>query len=248
MKKRSIMKRELIFWGGDIMRRVEEIISEISEFKNSERAEHSQNYFKGNVGYGKGDKFLGLEVPIIRRFAKKYKDLDFSEIEKLLNSEYHEFRLLALFILTHKYKKYPDEVVEVYLKNIDNVNNWDLVDSSAPHILGAYLYEKDKSLLYDFAKSNNLWKQRIAILSTFYFIKRNDFNDALKISEILINHEHHLIHKAVGWMLREIGKRNKKVEDEFLKKYYKKMPRTMLRYAIEKYPENERKKYLKGEI
>ncbi|AEX84669.1 putative DNA alkylation repair enzyme [Marinitoga piezophila KA3] len=240
--------KKIEFFGGDIMGRIEKIISEISEFKNSERAEHSQKYFKGNDGYGKGDKFLGIKVPIIRRFAKKYKDLDFSEIEKFLNSEYHEFRLLALFILTHKYKKYPDKVVEVYLKNIDNVNNWDLVDSSAPHILGAYLYEKDKSLLYDFAKSNNLWKQRIAILSTFYFIKRNDFSDALRISEILINHEHHLIHKAVGWMLREIGKRNKKVEDEFLKKYYEKMPRTMLRYAIEKYPETERKKYLKGEV
>jgi 3-methyladenine DNA glycosylase AlkD len=163
-----------------------------------------------------------------------------------LQSKYHEHRLTALYILILNFKKQKEEVIDIYLRNLERVNNWDLVDSSAPYLLGPYLEDKDRSILYELAKSDNLWKQRIAIITTLYFIKNNDFEDALKISEMLLNHKHDLIHKAVGWMLREIGKRDKKVEEEFLKKYYKNMPRTMLRYAIEKFPEEERQKILKG--
>ncbi|KAF2956882.1 DNA alkylation repair protein [Marinitoga sp. 38H-ov] len=226
---------------------LQNIIKEMEENYNEKKAKGNYKFYQTHPGgYGEGDEFLGLTVPFQRKIAKKYKNMPLEDVEKLLQSKYHEHRLTALFILIQNFKNKKEEVIEIYLRNLERVNNWDLVDSSAPYLLGPYLENKDRSILYDLAKSNNLWKQRIAIISTFYFIKNNDFNDSLKISEILLNHNHDLIHKAVGWMLREIGKRNKKVEDEFLKKYYKTMPRTMLRYAIEKYPEEERQKILKG--
>ena len=159
-----------------------------------------------------------------------------------MNSKEHEARLVGLLILT--YKSLDKNVFEFYLKNIKNVNNWDLVDLTSHKIIGEYLLDKDKKILYNLAKSNNLWERRIAIVSTYAFIKENKFEDTLKISEILINDKHDLIHKAVGWMLREIGKRNFEKEEEFLNKYYKVMPRTMLRYAIEKFDEKKRKFYL----
>ncbi|MBZ4649559.1 DNA alkylation repair protein [Thermosipho sp. (in: thermotogales)] len=226
---------------------LEEIIKELENNSNEKKAKASYKFLKAFPGgYGEGDEFLGLTVPIQRKIAKKYKNLPLEDVEKLLQSKYHEHRLTALFILILNYKNKKEEVINIYLRNLDRVNNWDLVDSSAPYLLGPYLENKDKSILYELAKSDNLWKQRVAIITTFYFIKKKDFKDALKISELLLNHKHDLIHKAVGWMLREIGKRDKKVEEEFLKKYYKKMPRTMLRYAIEKFPEEERQKILKG--
>lgn len=226
---------------------LEDIIKEMNENYNEKKAKGNYKFFQTHPGgYGEGDEFLGLTVPIQRKIAKKYKDLTLEDVEKLLQSKYHEHRLTALYILILNFKKKKEEVIDVYLRNLDRVNNWDLVDSSAPYLLGPYLEDKDRSILYELAKSDNLWKQRIAIISTLYFIKNNDFEDALKISEMLLNHKHDLIHKAVGWMLREIGKRNKKIEEEFLKKYYKNMPRTMLRYAIEKFPEEERQKILKG--
>ncbi|MBM7560385.1 DNA alkylation repair protein [Marinitoga litoralis] len=227
--------------------KLEEIIKEMNENYNEKKAKGNYKFFQTHPGgYGEGDEFLGLTVPIQRKIAKKYKDLTLEDVEKLLQSKYHEHRLTALYILILNFKKKKEEVIDFYLRNLDRVNNWDLVDSSAPYLLGPYLEDKDRSILYELAKSDNLWKQRIAIISTLYFIKNNDFEDALKISEMLLNHKHDLIHKAVGWMLREIGKRNKKIEEEFLKKYYKNMPRTMLRYAIEKFPEEERQKILKG--
>jgi 3-methyladenine DNA glycosylase AlkD len=167
----------------------------------------------------------------------------------LISSKIHEHRITSLFILVYKYEKSNEiekkEIFDYYLKNLKYINNWDLVDLSSPNIIGNYLLDKNKDLLYKLAKSDNLWEKRIAILSTFWFIRNKEFNDAIRISEILVNDKHDLIHKAVGWMLREIGKRNQEVEEEFLEKYYKTMPRTMLRYSIEKFDEEKRKYYMK---
>jgi 3-methyladenine DNA glycosylase AlkD len=213
------------------------------------KAEISSKFFKTGKGqYGEGDIFLGIKVPEQRKVSKKYTGLTLDDISHLLKSEIHEYRLTALFILVLKYKKEDtngkQEIVDFYLSNTENINNWDLVDSSAHYILGDFLLDKDRSILYKLARSENLWERRIAMLSTFAFIKKEQFEDALNISEILLFDEHDLIHKAVGWMLREIGKRDLKIEDEFLQKRYNEMPRTMLRYAIEKFDEEKRNFYL----
>jgi len=226
---------------------------ELQNFKNKERAIISSRFFKTGKGqYGEGDVFLGITVPQQRAIAKKYSQLSLNEIEKLLSDKIHEYRLIALIILVAKYKKSNEkekkEIAEFYLNNAKSVNNWDLVDSSAHQILGNYLFEKDKTILYTFATSKNLWERRIAIISTYHFIQNNQYENVFKISEILLNDTHDLIHKAVGWMLREVGKRNQKEEEDFLMKHYKKMPRTMLRYAIEKFEEGKRKKYLDFEV
>ncbi len=234
------------------MNRIDELKADLSVYIDREKAKSLPKFFQAFPGgYGEGDKFLGITVPNQRRIAKKYKDLPLEEIQKLLNEEYHEYRLTGLFILVHRFEKTKEEkkkIVDFYIENIDRINNWDLVDSTAYKILGSYLINRDKTILYDFANSNHLWKQRIAIIATKEFINNNMFEDTLKISEILLNHEHDLIHKAVGWMLREVGKKNKEVEIKFLEKHYKKMPRTMLRYAIEKFDKIERHKFLNGEI
>ncbi len=217
------------------------IKKELDKLKNKKTKEILQKFFKTKKGeYGKGDIFLGIKVPVLRKVSNKYKDLSFEELQDLIDSKIHEYTMCALFILITKKEK----GVKFYLKNTKRINNWDLVDLSAPKILGEYL--QDRSILYKLAKSKNLWERRISIITTFRYIKDNDFTDTLKISEILLNDKHDLIHKAVGWMLREIGKRDKKVEEKFLKKYYKTMPRTMLRYAIEKF--DNRQEYLKGLI
>lgn len=223
---------------------------EVRKLANKEIAANLQWFFKTGKGeYGEGDKFLGLKVPQIRKLAKEHRDLNIKEVETLLRSLYHEERMLALFILNHIFKKgspnIKKEIYKLYLANTKYINNWDLVDSSAWHIVGAYLVDKDRKPLYVLAKSKSLWERRIAIISAFYFIKNDDFKDALKISELLVFDKEDLIRKAVGWMLREIGNRNLVAEENFLKKYYKKMPRTMLRYAIEKFPEQKRHGYLK---
>ncbi len=229
---------------------IEEIKKDFIKLENPTKAQILSGFFKTGKGqYGEGDVFLGITVPLQRKLACKYLNLKMSDIQKLLNSKIHEYRLTALFILIARYQKSnletKEKIVNFYLKNLKNINNWDLVDLSAPKILGHYLQDKDKSLLYELAKSNNLWKRRISMLTTYTFIKNKQFDDTLKIAELLLNDKQDLIHKAVGWMLREIGKIDQKTEEMFLKKYYKIMPRTMLRYAIEKFPEEKRKYYLK---
>jgi 3-methyladenine DNA glycosylase AlkD len=223
---------------------------ELAACGSKKQKEALQWFFKTGKGeYGEGDVFLGVKVPHVRQIAKKHKDIPLSDVKKLLDSKIHEERQAGLFILVQKFQKGSQkEIYEFYMKNIHAANNWDLVDLSAHKIAGAYLFDKDKKILYDFARSKNLWKKRVAVISTFYFIGKNEFADSLRIAEILLHDKHDLIHKAVGWMLREIGKRDLSAEEAFLKKHYKKMPRTMLRYAIEKFDEKKRHAYLKGEI
>jgi len=228
---------------------LDRIKSDLAQLSNPERARNSYWFFKTEKGqYGEGDLFIGITVPEQRKVAKKYVNASLDDLQELLNSKIHEHRFTALVILISKYRKAEEsgkeEIFDFYLKNTKNINNWDLVDLSAPRIIGDYLLKKEKSILYKMAKSNNLWERRISILSTFAFIHNNDFEDALNISELLLNDEHDLIHKAVGWALREIGKRDQKVEERYLAKHYFHMPRTMLRYAIEKFDEKKRKKYL----
>lgn len=228
---------------------LEELKKELEEIADPERAKILQRFFKTGKGqYGEGDIFLGIMVPVQRQIAKKY-DLELDEIQNLLNSEIHEHRLVGLLILINKYNKgNGKEIFDFYLNNVSKINNWDLVDLTAPKIMGNWLLNKPKDILYELAKSDDLWMRRISVISTFTFIKEKQFDDAFKISEILINDKHDLIHKAVGWMLREIGKKDELILENFLRKNYKNMPRTMLRYAIEKFDEEKRQKYLKGEI
>jgi 3-methyladenine DNA glycosylase AlkD len=230
-----------------------EIQKEIKKNANPQKALLLQRFFKTGPGeYGEGDIFLGIVVPVQRSIAKKYKHLPLKDIKELLHSGKHEERLIALLILVEQFKKGDEQLKEdiftFYHLHRKRINNWDLVDLTAHIISGSYLMDKDKTILYKLAKSKNIWDRRIAVLSTFHFIKNNVFNDALCIAEILLNDKHDLIQKAVGWMLREIGKRDINTEEGFLEKHYKNMPRTMLRYAIEKFPEKKRLAYLKGTV
>lgn len=241
------------YWYDNIMSQLSQVKKELNSLADSKQAIVLSRFFKTGLGeYGEGDKFLGIKVPIQRAVAKKY-DLPLTDIQSLLDSTIHEYRLCALFILIAKYnkakkqenKKLTKQIIDLYLKNFNNINNWDLVDLSASNIIGDYLLENNRSVLYKFACSNHLWKKRIAILATYAFIRHNDFEDTLNIAKILLHDEHDLIHKAVGWMLREVGKRDQRVEEKFLNQYYRQMPRTMLRYAIEKFSDKKRKFYLK---
>jgi 3-methyladenine DNA glycosylase AlkD len=230
-----------------------DIKKEIYKNANPQKAELLQRFFKTGPGeYGDGDIFLGIMVPVQRSIAKKFKNLSLKDLKKLLYSDNHEERLIALFILVEQFKKgdeqKKEDIFTFYHLHRKRINNWDLVDLTAHIISGSYLMNKDKSLLYKLAESKNIWDRRIAVISTFYFIKYNVFDDAFCIAKKLLNDKHDLIHKAVGWMLREIGKRDMYAEEGFLEKNYKKMPRTMLRYAIEKFPEKKRLAYLKGNI
>jgi 3-methyladenine DNA glycosylase AlkD len=231
------------------------VISELQLNANPEKGKFLQGFFKTGPGqYGEGDIFLGISVPQQRKVANSFfKDISLIEVQKMLEDKRHEIRLTAVFMLVLKYQKskaeeQKAEIAEFYIQNASKFNNWDLVDSSAGQILGAWLYDKDRGKLYAFAESENLWEQRISIISTFFFIRKGDFKDTLKIAENLLHHKHDLIHKAVGWMLREVGNRDFETEFEFLSKHYKVMPRTMLRYAIEKFDENIRQQFLKGII
>ena len=222
---------------------------------NPNKAKIYSRFFKTGKGeYGEGDLFYGITVPEQRKIAREFfADLPLAEIRKLLAGKYHEERFTALEMLVMKFEaaakskntKAQKEIYEFYLKNTKFINNWDLVDTSAEYIVGAYLLDKPRKILYTLAKSKDLWEKRIAMISCFKFIKNNQFDDALKIATILMKDDHDLIHKAVGWMLREIGNRNLAVERQFLDKHVLNMPRTMLRYAIERFPEKLRLKYLK---
>ena len=221
---------------------------ELHSMENPEKAKILQGLFKTKKGqYGEGDIFLGITVPEVRKTAKKYKEIELKELKQLLKSKIHEERLVALEILTLKYESSDNkkQFYDFFMENIEFVNNWDLVDLTAPSIIGDYLLDKSRNILYSLAVSDNLWERRISIVSTYTFIKNNEFQDTLKISEILLKDKHDLIHKAVGWMLRELGKRNQNLLESFLKKHSKSMPRTMLRYAIEKFDEEKRKFYMK---
>ncbi|PIT88654.1 MAG: DNA alkylation repair protein [Candidatus Magasanikbacteria bacterium CG10_big_fil_rev_8_21_14_0_10_36_32] len=227
------------------------IEKEMRRLSNKEKAKILANFFKTKKGqYGAGDKFLGITVPQQRIMAKKYyQSTNLKDIQKFLDNPHHELRLLGLIILTMQFvkanKNEQKNIYNFYLKNIIHINNWDLVDLSAPNIAGKWLLNHDRKILYKLAQSKNIWKRRIAIISTFAFIRTGQFNDTIKLAEILLTDKHDLIHKAVGWMLREVGKKNLTTLERFLKIHYKKIPRTTLRYAIEKFSKKKRKKYLK---
>jgi len=228
------------------------IAYELKSLANAEKAAIHQRFFKTAPGeYGAGDRFHGVPVPQQRSIAKKHLSAATEQtIQQLLQSDFHEERLTALLLLVYKFKKdhkngLGEKWVKLYLKNTLRVNNWDLVDSSAHHILGAWLENKDRKLLYQLADSSSLWENRIAVIATAHFIRKNDLTDILSLSEKLIDHPHDLMHKAVGWMLREAWVKDAKKIEDFLRNNASKMPRTMLRYAIEKFPERKRQAFLK---
>jgi 3-methyladenine DNA glycosylase AlkD len=229
-----------------------DVRKELKSMAEPEKAAILQRFFKtGPSEYGEGDIFIGVMVPQSRQVAKKFNELPLGEVRTLLYSRVHEERLVALLILAWRYSsasssREKEEIVKFYLDHIKRVNNWDLVDLSAPNILGAHLVDRDgrRRLLYRLAGSENVWERRIAIVATHHFIRNGDFSDTLKIAEMLLQDRHDLIHKAVGWMLREVGKRDAAAEKEFLEKHCSVMPRTMLRYAIERLSERKRRRYM----
>ncbi|KUK66906.1 MAG: DNA alkylation repair enzyme superfamily [candidate division WS6 bacterium 36_33] len=242
------------------------IVRDLKEVSSKERATNSTRFFKTGKGeYGEGDLFVGIRTPEIRKISKKYlEDLNLKDLDFFLHNRIHEYRLFAVITLTYMYektkrvkdsikqRKRKEKIFNYYLKNRKWINSWDLVDVSAPKIVGEFLKDKgngkgkrkEREILYDLVKSDNLWDQRIAIVSTYPFIKQGDFNEILEFSKLLINHEHDLIQKALGWMLREVGKKDESVLKTFLENYASKMPRTMLRYSIERLDEKERQRYL----
>lgn len=230
-----------------------QIIHELENCGNPAKAVHLSRFFKTGKGqYGEGDRFMGVTVPEQRGIAKKYATAGLPVLEELIASPFHEQRLTALLILILKYRKSSSETekenyVRFYLGHTRFINNWDLVDLSCYPLLGHWLEDKDRSLLYGLAESDNLWEQRIAIVSCMHFVRKGDFKDCLSIAEKLLLHPHDLIHKATGWLLRETGKKNQDVLTAFLQKHSLQMPRTMLRYAIERFPEEERKRWMKRE-
>jgi 3-methyladenine DNA glycosylase AlkD len=232
---------------------VEGLRTRLRELGDRQKAQFLQGFFKtGPGGYGEGDVFLGIRVPALRKLANQYKTLAPSELLPLLQSPVHEERLLALLVWVGAFSKGDGSAREaiygMYLENTRYVNNWDLVDLSAPHIVGAFLMDRSREPLYRLAQSPTLWERRIAVMATFHFIRHNQFSDTLKISRLLLSDKEDLIHKAAGWMLREVGKRNPASEEAFLNEHCRQMPRTMLRYAIERFPEARRRRYLEGTI
>lgn len=225
------------------------IKNELLAYGNPEKAEHSAYFFKTGKGqYGEGDQFIGCTVPEVREVAKKHRAASAQTLAVLLSDPFHECRFCALIILTEQFRKADEKtqatLVDFYLSNTHRVNNWDLVDVSAYNLLGEWLKNKDHTLLYKLAQSKNLWEQRIAIVSTMAFIRQNEFTDTLQLSEIFLSHSHDLMHKACGWMLREVGKHDEKTLTGFLDKHFANMPRTMLRYAIEKLSPEQRAFYM----
>lgn len=228
------------------------VLSELQSIGSSEKAVHLSRFFKTGPGqYGEGDRFLGVMVPYSRAIAKANKAMPLEEVQLLLESPWHEARLCALLILVYRFKERKiteeerEQIYSFYIKNARRCNNWDLVDLSCRDIVGEYLVDKERSILYRLADSENLWEQRIAIVATWAFIRRSDFNDTLALTERLMAHKHDLMHKAVGWMLREVGKKDRETLTNFLEKNATQLPRTTLRYAIEHYPEPQRQYFLK---
>ena len=228
------------------------VLSELQSIGSSEKAVHLSRFFKTGPGqYGEGDRFLGVMVPYSRAIAKANKAMPLEEVQLLLESSWHEARLCALLILVYRFKERKiteeerEQIYSFYIKNARRCNNWDLVDLSCRDIVGEYLVDKDRSILYRLADSENLWEQRIAVVATWAFIRRSDFNDTLALAERLMAHKHDLMHKAVGWMLREVGKKDRETLTNFLEKNATQLPRTTLRYAIEHYPEPQRQYFLK---
>lgn len=229
------------------------VIDKLMTLADPKIALHSQRFFKTGAGeYGEGDFFLGIRVPVIRKQVKLFNSIDLASTLSLLKNKYHEIRLFAVLMLVHLYKQESDmgrqKVYNAYLKHSPWVNNWDLVDCSAHKIVGVHLLNKSREPLYQLAKSQLLWDRRIAMIACYHLIKQDDFEDTLNLASLLIEDTHDLIHKAVGWMLREIGKRDFETENQFLAKHYQNMPRTMLRYAIEKFPLNQRLNYLNNKV
>lgn len=227
------------------------ILDDLKRLSNPQIARHSARFFKTGKGeYGEGDVFLGIRIPLIRSKVREYGEVSFEETLKLLSSEYHEARIMAVLMLVARFQKADEEgrkkIYNSYLGNTEFINNWDIVDSSAHLITGPWLDGKSHAPLMKLAKSRNLWERRIAMMSTLHFIRKNQFETTFMIAELLLNDREDLIHKICGWMLREVGKRDQKAEEAFLLKHYRNMPRTMLRYAIEKFPAGERRAYLEG--
>lgn len=232
---------------------VDELQKRLAALADPRVAEGSRRFFKTGPGeYGEGDRFRGIRVPVLRGLAKEYSAIKVSEAGRLLGSAFHEDRLLALLILVRLYARgdeaLREKVYRLYLKSTRFINNWDLVDSSAEHIVGAHLWDRPRAPLGRLAKSEDLWERRVAVMATFHFVKRGEFGETLDIARTLLSDREDLIHKAVGWMLREVGKRNSVAEEEFLKEHHRRMPRVMLRYAIERFPEEKRRRFLKGEV
>jgi 3-methyladenine DNA glycosylase AlkD len=223
---------------------------QLDELANPDIAAHSARFFKSGPGeYGEGDRFLGIRVPVLRKLAARFRKLPLSDIQHLLGSPLHEKRLLGALMLVECYNRgdgnEKDRIYALYMEQIGRaINNWDLIDTTCPHIVGAHLANRDRSALYALAASENLWQRRAAILACFFFIRNKEFDDALAICEILVNDQHDLIHKGCGWMLREIGKRDQGIEEQFLQQYSASMPRTMLRYAIEHFDQDKRSYYM----
>lgn len=230
---------------------ISQLQKELRALGSKEKVLIYQYYFKTGPGeYAEGDKFLGITMPETRKAVTPHSNLSLKELKTILQSKYNDERLAALLILVKQFEKgnpaQQKRIYNFYMQNKKQINNWNLIDLSADKIVGEYLKDKPKGILYTLARSKNLWERRIAIIATFQYIKENNFTETLKIAAILLSDSHDLIHKATGWMLREVGKRDQKVEEQFLKSCYKQMPRTMLRYAIERFPEAKRQAYLKG--
>ena len=227
--------------------------TELAQLAEPADAKNLARFFKTGPGdYGEGDQFRGIRVPVVRKLVRRYRDLPLADVTALLASPWHEDRLLALLILIEQYRRGDaaarQTIFDLYLAHTDRINNWDLVDLSAEHIVGAHLFGGDPSLLTRLARSASLWERRIAMLATFHFIRQGSFDEPLRLADLLLHDTHDLIHKAVGWMLREVGNRDMAAEEAFLRSRYRTMPRTMLRYAIEKFPPARRQAYLAGEI
>jgi 3-methyladenine DNA glycosylase AlkD len=232
---------------------LQKIKIELKQLGDPAQARVLQRFFKTGPGeYGEGDVFRGIKIPVLRKLAKSCRDLPLAGVQELLTSKFHEDRMLALLVLMAHYAKADDagrkHIFTLYLRSTRYINSWDLVDVSAPHIAGHYLADKAKEPLYVLARAELLWERRIAIIATFHYIRQNRFDDTLKIAGMLISDPHDLMHKAVGWMLREVGKRDLQEEERFLKMHYRQMPRTMLRYAIERFPDAQRRAYLEGTV
>jgi 3-methyladenine DNA glycosylase AlkD len=234
-----------------VRRDISSVRRDIRKLARPERAESNKWFFKTGPGeYAAGDRFLGVTVPQLRGLAREYRDMPLKYVTRLLHSPWHEERLLALLIMVGQYVRGNERtrraIHQLYLRNTNSINNWDLVDSSAAQIVGAHLETRDRRVLRRLARSKSVWQRRIAMIATYHYIRQRDFRDALAIAALLRRDEHDLIHKAVGWMLREIGNRDREAEERFLRSYAPRMPRTMLRYAIEKFPQPLRRKYMES--